>query len=139
MARLTNRDNWRVAVTGTLDLTVPGGPRIEVRVKDAVIEPQPLGDFGWVKIPNSWASSDIQGDYEERCKEIVSAVRARFPGVRAETLFDVTETCSLCNLVWDVWTAEAAERWPDDDAPVGLPLCCDEAQAEWCAAQGVTA
>lgn len=131
MAKLITRDEWRVVVTGTLDLSLPDGPRLQVRVKDAVIPPQRLGDFGWVSMSDRLASSDIEGDYQRRCEEIVRALRSQHPGVKAEVAFNTTETCSHCGLVWEEWTTESAARWPDEDYVLGEPLCCDEAQDEW--------
>ncbi|MFE6500716.1 hypothetical protein [Kitasatospora sp. NPDC057738] len=139
MAKLTVTDNYRVVVTGTLDLSLPIGPRIQVCVKDAVIEPQRLGDLGWVSMSDRLASRDIGGDYRRRCEEIVQALRAQHPGIKAAIEFDTTETCSHCGLDWDEWTTESAERWPDEDYVVGEPLCCDEAQSKYRAARAGTA
>ncbi|MFB7671640.1 hypothetical protein ACFC26_09505 [Kitasatospora purpeofusca] len=135
MAKLITRDEWRVVVTGTLDLSVPDGPRLQVRIKDAVIPPQRLGDFGWVSMSDSRVSSDIEGDYQRRCEEIVRALRSQHPGVKAEVMSTTTETCSHCGLVWEEWTTESAARWPAEDYVFGEPLCCDKAQDEWRAAR----
>jgi hypothetical protein len=130
MAKHTTRDGWRVVVTGVIDLSLPIGPRLQVRVKDAVIPPQRLGDFGWVSMSDRMASSDIEGDYRRRCDEIVQALRAQHPDLKARVEFDTTETCSHCGLGWEVMTSEMAGEYPDWDEPVGMPLCCEAAQAE---------
>lgn len=136
MAKVTTRDAFRIVISGTLDLTRNGGPQIKVRVKDAVIAPQQLGDFGWVHMSDSPASSDIENDYERRCQEIVRALRAQQPElVRADVRWDSSETCSYCGYAWAEFTAEDAERYPEFVEPIGTPQCCGEAQAEFVAAQ----
>jgi hypothetical protein len=131
MAKLIARDEWRVVATGILDLSLPNGPRLQVRVKDAVIPPQRLGDFGWVSMSDRMASRDIEGDYERRCEEIVRALRSQHPGVKATVEFNTTETCSHCGCGWDVMTAEVQEKYPEFDEPIGMPMCCEAAQDEW--------
>lgn len=135
----TARDNFRVKVTGTVDLPSPIGPRLRVDLTAAVIHPQRLGDFGWVSMSDSLTGGNVQGRYEERCREIVSALAGQYPELRAEVVCDSRDECSHCGLAWEVWTAEDAERWPDDDAAVGEPVCCSAAQAEHRAARAVQA
>lgn len=136
MAKATTRESFRVTVTGALDLTLPIGPQIELRVKDAIVWPQRLGDLGWASISDSMASTDIPGDYERRCQEIVQMLRRQHPNVEATVVCDSTETCSYCGGLWEVATEEDAAAYPDDPHwAVGVPACCDNAQAEYFAAQ----
>jgi hypothetical protein len=138
MAKVTTRDAFRVIVTGSIDLPAPDGVRIQLRVKDALIYPQRLGDFGWVSMSDRMASDNIEAGYERRCREIVQALRDHYPDLKAETQWDTAETCSHCGLVWEEFTAVDLARYPDWDDPVGLPQCCDKAQVEWRAAQAVS-
>lgn len=45
--------------------------------------------------------------------------------------FDIRYECSFCGLAWEVMTHADALRDPEDDTPVGMPVCCREAQDEW--------
>ncbi|MFI6443785.1 hypothetical protein [Kitasatospora sp. NPDC050543] len=132
----TNRDNFRVQVSGTIDLPAPVGPRLRLDMT-GVIHPQRLGDFGWVSMSDSLTGDNIQGRYEERCREIVSALAGQYPGVKAEVVCDSRDECSHCGLGWEVWTAEDAARWPDESSVIGEPACCEAAQAEFYAAKAV--
>ena len=40
--------------------------------------------------------------------------------------YDTNETCSHCNLTW-----ELSEDDSDPDFPKGCPVCCNEAANEW--------
>ncbi len=133
----TIRDNYRVQVSGTVDLPAPIGPRLRLDMS-GVIHPQRLGDFGWVVMSDSLTGGDIQGRYEERCREIVSALAGQYPDVQAEVVCDSREECSHCGLVWEVITAEYVARWPDDGSVIGEPACCEAAQAEFHAAMKET-
>lgn len=133
------RDNFRVTVTGTVTLPpVPGAYEIRLPVS-SVVYPRPLGDFSAFFMSDSLASRDIEGDYERRCNEIVAVLSEQQPRLKAEVVCDTAELCSHCGLNWEVFTQEDAERYPDWDDPIGLPQCCDAAQAEFHAAKQVTA
>jgi hypothetical protein len=102
---------------------------------EIVIAPRRLGDFGGgISMSDSLASRDIQGDYERRCHEILTVLRAEQHVVSAEITCTETVTCSHCGLTWEEFTQEDAGRYPDWDDPVGLPQCCETAQQEWRAA-----
>jgi hypothetical protein len=117
----TTRDHFRVQVTGTL-------------------HPQRLGDFGGIKMSDSFVSSDIAGDYQRRCEEMVKVLAKAYPDLKAEVVCDSREECTHCGCEWEVWTAEDAARWPEDESSVvGEPVCCEEAQTEFYAAKAVQA
>jgi len=138
--KITTRENFRVKA-----VIAPHNPRhvglgglpgeIVSGNFEIVIAPKRLGDFGAMKMSDSLASSDIQGDYERRCQEILTALRAEQHVVSAEITFTETETCSHCGCDWEVFTAECAARWPHDTTVIGEPACCEEAQAEFHAAR----
>jgi hypothetical protein len=66
----------------------------------------------------------ISLDFERRdAEEMAAQIRRHVDGVRSAWVRCKTEeTCSHCEYGWEV------------DETSGLPLCCDQAQAEWMAA-----
>ena len=143
--KITERTNFRVEFKGTVRVVdLPSGGGAFLAVADLVtvagsIDPRRLGDLGYVSMSDSMASNDIDGDYERRCREIVQLLREQFgSGIKAEVTWDETETCSHCGYSWEQLTAEDIAQYPDVIGPddvVGLPQCCEQAQAEWRAAQ----
>lgn len=123
-AVITPQDPRHVGLGGLPGQIVSGNLEI-------VIAPKRLGDFGAISMSDSLASSNIPGDYERRCQEILTALRAEQHVVSAEITFTETVTCSHCGLTWEEFTQEDADRYPDWDDPVGLPQCCETAQQEW--------
>jgi hypothetical protein len=135
----TIRNNFRVQVSGTVDLPSPLGPRLRVDLTAAVIHPQRLGDYGWMSMSDSLTGGNIEGRYEERCREIVSALAGQYPGVKAKVVCDSREECSHCYLTWEEFSEADAVTYPDCDDPVGMPQCCDSAQAEFLSERAVQA
>ncbi|MFE6866050.1 hypothetical protein ACFVFS_05800 [Kitasatospora sp. NPDC057692] len=131
MAKRIVTDNYLIKVDGRIELPPIDNARPIVLPVAAVVHPRRLGDQGWMSGPDRMFSSNIEGDYRRRCEEIARDLTAQYPGLRAVVECDTREECSHCGRVWEEFTAEDAELWPDWNEPIGLPQCCGPAQAEF--------
>lgn len=147
--KLTARDDFRVNISGQVEIKrLPyGTPALTELVEridlTGTVYPRRLGDFGSFSMSDSMLpgkNRDIPAEYERRCQEIVRTLRDQYgTQVKAEVVCTTEETCSHCGYAWDEMTQEHVEKHPDwlehprDGA--GLPLCCEDAQNEWRAAQ----
>lgn len=106
-------------------------------VVSGVIYPTRVGDLGFMQVSDSMVASaaEAEAEYRRRCEAIAREVREQYPHLKAEVVCTTEVTCSHCGIAWEEFTAEHAAQFPDWDDPIGLPQCCDEAQAEWRAAQ----
>ncbi|MEU3447201.1 hypothetical protein AB0H29_08220 [Streptomyces thermolilacinus] len=147
----TIRDEWRVMVTikprrpadlgltGLDDLTefiAPTTPTITVAVL-----PRRLGKLAaGMSVSDRMVSSDIEGDYRQRCEEIAAELRRR-PQVEDVTVTCTkTDICSHCGYGWEVLTAdEAADHslQQDEHSVEGEPVCCQRAVDEFRAERGI--
>jgi hypothetical protein len=146
----TYRDDWRVIVTiaprSISDFGFDGLGEIAGQVTSGPVEvaiaPRRLGDFGAISMSDSLASSDIDGDYQRRCEELLAALLEK-PNVREGRIACTeTHTCSLCGLEWEVLSAdEVAQDWfrQDEHSVEGEPACCVEAVAEFRTERGIPA
>ncbi|WBP89478.1 hypothetical protein [Kitasatospora cathayae] len=131
MAKRTVTGNYRVEVTGTVTLApIDGAQKIALPVTGTVY-PRRLGDFGCMSMSDTMATGDIPGGYQRRCEEIVRSLAKQQPGLTATVVCDSLDECSHCGYEWEVFTQEDAARFPDWDDPIGLPQCCEAAQAEF--------
>ena len=147
----TYRDDWRVIIEIAprairiplsalgfegLDGTLAGLP-FEVE-----IEPQRLGDLGWVSMSDRLASCDIDGDYRKRCDELLAEL-LRKPHVKSgRVTCKETHVCSFCDLSWEVLTADdvADGGFCQDAYSVeGEPVCCEKAIVEFRVERGIPA
>lgn len=139
MKRIT-REDFRVRVVlaprtpADLGLGDLPGQIVSGRI-ELVIAPKRLGDYGFVSMSDSLASRDIEGDYQRRCESIVADLTAQGHVASAEITWTETVTCSHCHYGWEELTAELLAEFPTTVEPLGLPMCCEEAQAEWRAEQ----
>lgn len=95
-----------------------------------VVEPRRLGDYGFIKTSDSAfgrTEEDIEKEYLQRCREIEDDIKRHVDNVDYIGIeYDTHEECSHCGLGW-----ELSEDENDPDFPVGCPVCCDTAAAEW--------
>jgi hypothetical protein len=146
--KITERTDFRVEVTfhartlSDLGLTNVQGQIVngDLSVK---IAPQRLGDFGGASISDARVSSDIAGDYERRCTDLLAEIRRQRPTADGQVVWTETETCSHCHLSWEVLTAEDITCFPnctqDEHSVAGEPLCCEKAIVEFRAERGIPA
>jgi hypothetical protein len=145
----TYRDGWRVIVeirpmaTHTpisalgfegLDGQLVGAP-FEIEVA-----PKRLGDLGFVSMSDSLASSDVDGDYQRRCNELLAEMKKQPHVSGGRVLCEEVHVCSLCGLGWEELTAEQAadpEARLDGHSVAGEPVCCDAAIAEFRTERGI--
>jgi hypothetical protein len=147
----TYRDDWRVIIEIApratriplsalgfegLDGTLAGLP-FEIE-----IAPRRLGDLGWVSMSDRLASRDIDGEYRERCDELLAAL-LRKPHVKSgRVTCKETHVCSHCDLSWEVLTADDVVdegNCQDVHSVEGEPVCCDKAIDEFRTERGIPA
>lgn len=145
--KITERDAFRVEVTlpartlADLGLTGVQGQITNGDISFAVV-PQRLGDFGGASISDARVSTDIAGDYERRCADLLAEIRRQRPVAAGQVVWTETATCSHCGLLWEVMTPEyLADRdlWQDDHTVEGEPVCCASAVAEFRTEHGIPA
>jgi hypothetical protein len=95
---------------------------IEKRNFRVIVEPKSLGDFGGIRISDSFfykTQQEKENAYIRRCEEIKEQIKRHVDGVgHVEIDFDAEEKCSHCGYGWEV-----------DES--GLPQCCEKAQNEF--------
>lgn len=96
-----------------------------------IVWPKPLGDLGGVIVPDDAVARDVSAAYIDRCADMAATLRQLPHVYSAVACWEEEHTCSYCNLIWEVTTQEDKDRHPDDDTPVGMPVCCDKAVDEW--------
>lgn len=133
--KLTRKHNFHVAVALRQTDAEHLFPGVEgdAMTDDMVliVRPKRLGDLGIGQVPDSATARDVPAAYLDRCADMAATLR-QLPHVRsAVACWDEMHTCSHCELRWEVTTQEDKDRYPDDDSPVGMPVCCEEAQDEW--------
>jgi len=145
--KITTRSDFRVEVTfkartlADIGLTDVQGQIINGDLSIR-IAPQRLGDFGFMSMSDSMASSDPERDYEERCKELLAEIRRQRPCATGQVTWTETHTCSHCGYGWEVLTAEQAipdEFGQDEHSVEGEPVCCEKAIVEFRAERGIPA
>lgn len=135
----TVREDYRVRVVisaespRTLGLPVDGqivSSRVEV-----VVEPKRLGDFGLGVMSDSLVSRNPQERYRQLAEDMARELRFERHVVSATVEFTETSTCSHCGYPWEEVTAADLDQYPLEGDELGLPVCCEQAQAEFRAAK----
>lgn len=143
--KITTRTDFRVEVTfNARTLADLGLTGLEGQITHGdlsiSIAPQRLGDFGGASISDARVSSDIAGDYERRCTDLLREIRHQRPVTTGQVVWTETHTCSHCGLPWEVMTPEyLADRslWQDEHTTEDEPVCCGEAVAEFRVERGI--
>lgn len=105
--------------------------RSEFRVE---VYPKSPGDFGFASIGGYTQSSK---EWERDCDMIAEQIEQEISGLpsrglKTAVVWDSEDVCSFCGRAWETMREEDG---PDEDMPLGIPLCCDEAQDEWLASR----
>lgn len=98
---------------------------------EVVVAPERLGDLGFVRVSDSMVSNDVERDYRLRAEEMAATLRRQSHIIAATVEFTERSECSHCGYAWDELTTTDYVRTPSFDEGPGMPLCCEEAQAEW--------
>lgn len=84
-----------------------------------VITPRSLGDYGYVRVSDSFLNDtpeEIEQKYRKRCEQIVEDIRKHVDCVGfVEIQHDTDAVCSFCNTDWNQACCD------------GVPNCCQEA------------
>lgn len=69
------------------------------------------------------------------CEDMKTQIQRHVDNVDGvEIEHDELHRCSFCNLEWEVYTEHDEAYLPE--CKVGMPVCCQAAQAEWLNTQG---